>query len=135
MGIFSSVKYFKEHIAAWHGVDKPTLGCGHCDYMSDSEDNMNQHMTSKHVANMENVEAPICWSYKQGNCRYGSLCKFRHVKSVKSVETPRNPGHASEHKSCRNGINCRFLRLNRCNYYHAEAEQPSEGGEWRQANR
>ena len=72
-----------------------------------------------------------------------------HQKNSICPHTPENPllhndntsnnngNRQHENCQCRHGMSCRFLRDNRCNFYHAVSEQPqaSENNEqWQQVN-
>ena len=57
----------------------------------------------------------ICRYFKRGFCAKGDQCTYQHKKPIKST-------HA-----CNNGMQCHFLKQNRCRFFHPEVGVTNQG--------
>ena len=75
---------------------------------------------------------------QESNCTNSDKCKCTKCKvnhmNKQNISPHIVPVNRDEYESpmCLNGPPCRFLRQNRCNYFHPEAAEP-EGGPWQDA--
>lgn len=51
----------------------------------------------------ESDEPPICRNFQRGVCRYGDLCKFKHVANLEPCR------YFVEYGKCKYGENCRYI--------------------------
>ena len=87
---------------------------------------LNEHIEKEHYEDMSRI---ICRFYRNGNCKWGSNCKFAHAGHQQHQNISSNGLNKRKSSTkCRNGQNCRFFIQNRCNFnhnYHNFTYQPT----------
>jgi uncharacterized C2H2 Zn-finger protein len=132
----STVHNEKELMANY--TDVVSYKCNVCEKLYESRRDLTSHINKDHIdvdctkclttfkswddvykhANMCSELTPVI---KCNNCN-------RELLNKSALRSHKTECHGREEvATCRNGDSCRFLRNNRCNYYHAVARQPSGG--------
>ena len=127
---FSMKEQFDEHMKAKHNLKifschkcggKFSCKTKHKDHIHTcTKSSNNQTSTSNDKTSSSNDQTP------------SALQPDNSHANVQSQQSTNNINHAQS--NCRNGLSCRFLRENRCKFYHAEAAQP-DGNEWQSSHR
>ena len=89
--------------------------CGHCDIKVNTDDELNEHINSKH--SRQNVSHIPCRFFRQGRCDRPTTCRFKHTSTAGSETT--KSASLKEAPHCTRGPECSFKKQNRCHYYHA----------------
>ena len=140
-----------EHMETMHGKDEGTkvYTCHKCNFKAPTEREVDQHLDSVHLAGFEtitNMENSI-----KGNepnkfsccldCGFNASTEeeiSKHLDTVHKIRDENNPPTKSTStqskttktvqivKTCKNGDSCRFLKVNRCLFFHEIAAQPEE---------
>ena len=152
-------KKMQLHIYQVHNLQRKEQ-CDKCEKYFEDEDELNEHVRNVHESRawFREVKGRACRYFRQGRCRAGPSCTFRH-------ELPRNSSYSEEDrqserrrgdeyrepqpqpqgevKHCRRGERCRFKAEGRCNFFHSdvgvqrvwrepqrsrETQEPREGG-------
>ena len=127
-GIFScsvcEAKFTKDHALNQHvnsvhndddeqDIEPELLDCTwKCGFRAKSEDDMVKHLDETHLK-----ADHVC-----------SQCG-KTTNSDNELKEHKERFHGNQRKPCNNGILCRFLRDNRCRFFHEVSEQPSQ---WQQ---
>ena len=101
-----------------HNTQPKLYSCGHCEYSAISDQDLENHMTSKHDFTVKSTKQ--CHFYKKGTCDRPSTCRYRHEGPVeKSNPIPsENPIVQRETPKCNRGSGCSFKAQGRCYYFH-----------------
>ena len=92
------------------------ITCNICGYVKLSKENMEEHIKAHHTE-FKSVRKQICRYFMRGYCVKGASCKFTHVNQHESAGH-RQQEHGNLPPECRNGINCRYLRIGVCKFNH-----------------
>ena len=136
----STEDQISKHMAEVHNIedakkdnDLECFNCPLCEYNADSEELVIKHLEDVHKLVDEPKPRKInkpCRYYKQNRCFKGEDCKFTHEKTFENTyETKDNH---NEHIKCKHGLNCTYLKQNRCSFYHEIAAQPRKESNLRQ---
>ena len=140
-----------EHMERIHGKDEGTkiFSCHKCDFKAPTEKEVDQHLDSVHLAgfetitNMENSIKDNEPKKKYSCCldcgfnasteeeisnHLDNVHKLRddNSQSTKSHQVQSKTTKPKSNKTCKNGDSCRFLKENRCHFFHEIAAQPEE---------
>ena len=100
--VFMNSAGLKRHMNLYHAQ----IGqkCSDCNYIAGSDGQLNNHIYFKHLERAEiPPETQVCRYFIMNSCRFGSNCRFRHIKI------------------CRFQNNCRWGSS--CNFYHMPDNQ------------
>ena len=116
------------HIKKKHS-EKITHKCTLCKDVFKTQDGMLSHIKDKHTeddTNKSQWQCPVC------DNTYNSENELvKHIDNVHFEKEVSSTNENNSNKACRNGLNCRFLKENRCMFYHDVAAQV---GEWREVS-
>ena len=147
---FTSQNSLGEHFANYRHVE---FKCEKCNKSLQTKGDLIKHQMKSHrqlAVQLSNdsieYKCNVCHkTYKSmnelRNHLIETICPNPPPPSVDNVPTPIIDNQLNKHSynthECSNGTECRFLRDNRCNFYHAIAEEPEINnvrGQWQQVN-
>ena len=117
-----------------------TFSCHECNFKAQTESDISKHLDEVHLAGFEtitNMENSINGNESDDKC-FCPLCDFKaqteeavvkHLEDVHELKDITNESQSnksikrSPNIVCKNGVSCRFLKENRCHYYHEVAAQ------------
>ena len=120
-----------------------TFSCHECNFKAPVESDISKHLDEVHLAGFEtitNMENSIKGKTTDDTC-FCPLCDFKaqteeavikHLEETHELKDTTNEPktnksvNKSSNITCKNGESCRFLKENRCHYYHKVAAQPEE---------
>ena len=133
-----------EHIQNCSKRPEVSFSCHKCEFKAPTENEMSKHLDEVHllgyetITNMEksiNNNNTIQCIY---DCDFKAKTEEAVAKHIDEIHLEIEINDQKEHKSvktkmdksnsvCKNGVTCRFLKQNRCLFFHKEAAQPGDG--------
>ena len=126
-------------------IKETKFNCHKCEFKATTEEQVSNHLDEVHLKGFEtitNMNKSIKEKEKVIDCIYN--CDFnagteeevaRHIDIVhlekdvtEPTTTPNTEKNTQSIKECKNGLSCKFLKQNRCMFYHEEAAQSE--GQW-----
>jgi len=122
--VFTGDIEFKAHLAIKHPNHVVKYQCMECKQIFNTDDDRSRHINTRHAKKDDQIET--VW-----DCfMCGKIEKSQNELNVHingHLDQPTTHEQVTgELTNCRNGDNCRFLRQNRCKFYHEVAEQVQE---------
>ena len=133
-----------EHIKNCSKRPEESFTCHKCEFKAPTENEMSKHFDEVHlegfetITNMENSTNEDVTIQCIYDCDFKGKTEEEVAKHIDDIHLQIETKDQAEHKSvetkvdrsnkvCKNGETCRFLKQNRCLFFHKEAAQPEEG--------
>ena len=134
------MKHMKNaHTERTSRLDVTKFKCIMCDHEEISEEQLVKHLANVHdLVDMDFQGGKETVKFDCPLCKHSDSSEELLVKHLEEVHHLADNPRSSRAKNtqlkpnqavlrCTNGPSCRFLRDNRCNYFHDEAAQPEQG--------